>query len=458
MTTIYLLPSALRALLLLIMCISSVYFTVVAAELFTARRKNYLLIAYFISLAFALVVTMIVRTPLIEGLTEVVLVLATSLFIIPMGLAACLIIKTKRISYTIDLIAMFLNMPVFFLIPYWSHFYILLVGYIFVRVAVFSERWTALFNENPGLYSIKESLDLLDCGLVFANKYGQIEYINDAMNDIFYKIGIKEYLLVSKIIAQIQDFANHGGRILSDTSVMVYVQDKYYIFSWRKNENSGRVEQLICRDVTQKEQALVEIEKTNERSFIVQQKLIEAFGNIERVEKENETIKIKGNLHDIMAQRLSILHSVVSFDNNIDLVQLKGLLSNMLPEMRGELNLPFNEKLAQLTDSFALVGVKIIIDGNINMLSAYYSLILKILRECTTNAIKHGGASEVYVTVKNLNSEFFISVSDNGINLKSFSDEGNGIKGLRYSVEQVGGKINVYSEKNFVTEILLPYK
>lgn len=458
MTSIYLLPSALRALLLLIMCISSVYFTVVAAELFTARKKNYLLIAYFISLAISLVIAMIVRTPLINGLTDVTLALTSSVFIVPMAIATCLIIKTKRISYVIDLIAMFLNMPVFFLIPYWSHLYILLVGYIFVRVAVFSERWTSLFNENPGLYSIKESLDLLDCGLIFANEYEQIEYINDAMNDVFCKTGIKEYLFVKKIIEQISEIASRGGRILSDTSVMVCVQDKYYIFSWRKNESSGKIEQLICRDVTQREQALAEIERTKESSSIVQQKLIEAFGSIERVEKENETIKVKGNLHDVMAQRLSILHSVVSFDNNIDLVQLKGLLSNMLPEMHGDVNLAFNERLIQLFDSFALIGVKIIVDGNINMLSSHDALILKILRECTTNAIKHGGASEVYVNVKNVNGEFYISIKDNGINLKSFSDEGNGIKGLRYAVEQAGGKINVYSNADFVTEIFLPYK
>ncbi len=179
----------------------------------------------------------------------------------------------------------------------------------------------------------------------------------------------------------------------------------------------------------------------------MQTELKQAFGDVTKLETEKEILRLKSNLHDVMAQRLSILHGIVSYDNAADLKEIKSLLNSMLPDMYENEKLTFEDKLDELISSFALIGVKLNVSGDLTSLGRRSELTLKLLRECTTNSIRHGGATEVYANIYLGTDGFVFSVTDNGTAPSVFT-EGNGISGMRYSVESIGGSLNVKCESN----------
>lgn len=169
--------------------------------------------------------------------------------------------------------------------------------------------------------------------------------------------------------------------------------------------------------------------------------------NIEEIEKQKEVLALKSKLHDILGQRLFILHHILnSIDGqNFDLKHIKQLLSSMLVEMENEeIN---GEKSMQnsIVSAFEMVGFKIVFDGELPKDAHVAKVITKIVRECATNAIRHANATALFVNI----SKNKIEITDNGkVSFKSFS-EGTGIKGMRLASESIGGKLNIDTTEQF---------
>ena len=67
-------------------------------------------------------------------------------------------------------------------------------------------------------------------------------------------------------------------------------------------------------------------------------------------------------------------------------------------------------------------------------------IIFRIVQEGITNAIQHGTASEIQISMWQGDREISVSVSDNGIGCDEII-EGVGLKGMRERIEAVGGSI-----------------
>lgn len=454
MSEIFLLSTSVRMFIMIIMNIVAVLLIIDAALSYTLRDFKITRAVYLISLTVCVYVAIVSRTPLII-MPDVVLIAINCLLVVPITVALLLCIKEKKIVYFVDAVVLTLNLPTYFILfENWMYVYLISVGYMFVRAVVFSYVSFISLKKEPGRYTLKEAMDDLPFGLIFANDYDQVDYINNAMREYFRLADIEEYVLVSQIVERITELARIDGRKLSATSVMVKTQSKNLTFLWKLN--ASKIEQLVCRDATEEENMLAELESAKLKNEIMQTELKRAFGDITKLETEKEILRIKSNLHDVMAQRLSILHGIVSYDNAADLKEIKTLLQSMLPDMYETEKLTFEDKLDELISSFALIGVKLSVNGDLASLGHRSELTLKLLRECTTNSIRHGDATEVYASVYLGMDGFIFTVTDNGTAPASFR-EGNGISGMRYSVEAIGGKLNVKCESNrFVVSAIIP--
>jgi signal transduction histidine kinase len=70
--------------------------------------------------------------------------------------------------------------------------------------------------------------------------------------------------------------------------------------------------------------------------------------------------------------------------------------------------------------------------------------LLRCAQEGLTNALRHGGATEILVTLSRREEELVLSVEDNGIGYQSpVPPVGNGLRGLRERLEEFQGVVSL---------------
>ena len=83
--------------------------------------------------------------------------------------------------------------------------------------------------------------------------------------------------------------------------------------------------------------------------------------------------------------------------------------------------------------------------------------IYRIIQESTTNAIRHGKASEIWIRVSEKNEELIIMISDNGMGCNDIK-EGFGLRHMRERVELLNGTLFCESVYGFAVIVKIPIR
>lgn len=342
-----------------------------------------------------------------------------------------------------------INFPfLIILLPFWKYanntlsiaMIIIAVVYLFIKSIVILYNSLYKLKNNINYYSLKEALDGSKNGLLFEDKYNVV-YENLTMRNLLEKLKINRKLNAKEIWEKLK--SQKTATTIDEQEILIFTEANIYSFSMIKN---GKL-QIVAFDITQEYLTTLEIQKTQKELQLRQNEIMQMIDNIEEIEKQKEVLALKSKLHDILGQRLFILHHILnSIDGqNFDLKHIKQLLSSMLVEMENEeIN---GEKSMQnsIVSAFEMVGFKIVFDGELPKDAHVAKVITKIVRECATNAIRHANATALFVNI----SKNKIEITDNGkVSFKSFS-EGTGIKGMRLASESIGGKLNIDTTEQF---------
>jgi len=81
----------------------------------------------------------------------------------------------------------------------------------------------------------------------------------------------------------------------------------------------------------------------------------------------------------------------------------------------------------------------------------HYEVLYRLIQECLTNSVRHGGADHVEVAVKEGLHTVVFEIRDNGIGSNDII-EGYGLKGMRERVESINGSLRIKSQDGFEIE------
>lgn len=452
MEELFNLPTLLRVFLFTAFTLVLAVLLLLIVYKFIAKKKDKLLITYFITLFLMILFVSISRTPLDDKITKFSFYMLNSFLLIPTTMAIILFIKRKTKWYLVDGILLFLNMPFWTFVPIYKYFYIISVYYLVVRVLLKAYDTYKQAKNEPGVYMIKEALDKIEHGILLANDSGQIIFINKAMKAYFEMLEISEHLRIKDIAEELFN-SKYLNRSLTSTSIILKIKDKALNFQFKKN-NRNFYTQIVCLDITEKEKVVTELEKSQNDLKATKKELEHTLLAIEKNEKNNEILKMKGNIHDTLSQRLSILHCYMLANKVDNINQIKQLIISMLPDMYSKIDVSNQEKLQQLINSFALINVSLKINGELPLDEEKASFALKIIRECSTNAVKHGNANEVIVNIENKDGQYNISITNNGSAANSVVAS-NGLKSIQYQLSKLNGSMNIISKPRFQIEFII---
>ena len=313
---------------------------------------------------------------------------------------------------------------------------IALLGIIYEIISITYMYFRYYKKETITDFSIKKVIDECEFGILVLKGKG-IKLINNKMYEILDKLNIKKDY-VTNIIRQSIDQL--------DKNYCVKVEDKYYVFVINNNE-------IITFDITEVYELHQKLNEQNKKLKENNKKILLSIDNIEELEKEKNLLKLKNKYHDILGQNLSILQQYLNRENisQENFEEIKFMIQKMFIDIEDTDDT--NANLENLIKIHKKNGTDIIIDGKLPQNKETAKVFFEIIREATTNAIRHAGSSKVFVNIKETLEETYMIITNDGRKPNEFITENQGIKDMRRKVKKLGGMFYISTVPEFSVNI-----
>ena len=309
-------------------------------------------------------------------------------------------------------------------------------------------------------WSVKEAIDDLPVGLLFADADGHIILINRKMAEL-------SHLLIDRLPRTLSDMTDAlaSPPPESQAEAMTDVADCYRfrdgrIYRFCRSELdseglSGYV-QLDAHDETEIYEGNIRLRENNEELKQVNLRLQKMYARMEDEVREKESLTLKVWLHDTMGSSLLTIQDVKNSSSTETKQKLKDLKEavGMLSASRSTAKGTFEEAQQKAKQ----LGVKVTLDGYIPPDTMAEQLITAAVRECVTNCIRHAKGDRVHVKITEKIGILRVQITNNGQVPKGQITEGSGLSSLRRSVEASGGDMKISHRPAFALTLYLPRK
>lgn len=315
-------------------------------------------------------------------------------------------------------------------------FIIALLGIIYEIISLIYMYFRYYKKETITDFSIKKVIDECEFGILVL-KGKRAKLINNKMYEILDKLNIKKDYITNIIKQSIDQL---------DKNYCVKVEDKYYVFAINNNE-------IITFDITEVYKLHQKLNEQNKKLKENNKKILLSIDNIEKLEKEKNLLKLKNKYHDILGQNLSILQQYLNKENitQENFEEIKFMIQKMFIDIEDTDDT--NANLENLIKIHKKNGTDIIIDGKLPQNKETAKVFFEIIREATTNAIRHAGSSKVFVNIKETLEETYMIITNDGRKPNEFITENQGIKDMRRKVKKLGGMFYISTVPEFSVNI-----
>ncbi len=198
-------------------------------------------------------------------------------------------------------------------------------------------------------------------------------------------------------------------------------------------------------------------------------KLRLAHEEIEQLAKTAERERIARDMHDVLGHSLSliVLKSELAgrlLDSQptraaLEIAEIESTARQALAEVRktltGYRSDGFASELTRATQVLETAGVRVNRPAQAPYLTPRHEATLSlVLREAVTNIVRHAGASECSIEVLTAKDRTQLVIADDGRG--DIRQEGNGLRGMRERVQELGGSLSLDSHRGTRLQIELP--
>ncbi len=303
--------------------------------------------------------------------------------------------------------------------------------------------------------SIKEAIDYLPNGVCYFDERGLIVICNTKMYELYEMIAGSE-LQLEREIREVISESDDSLKKWIDKPVVHTENDEYWQIEQHKidvDENKSYTE-YVASDVTELILKYKGLEQDNVMLEQMNKRLNSIIDNVAIQTKEEEMLSFKIKVHNQMGECLLAAKSIMDgndVDENTVMEMWKKSLFLLESMDENKDRDPISE-VKKITDDF----IKIKLSGFVPYDKEIRYVISLIMRECATNAYRHGGADELYIVSDKDDGFIRIKVRDNGKLKDEVISEGGGLSSLRKKIESCSGSMVIGNKDGFEMDIMLP--
>jgi two-component system, NarL family, sensor histidine kinase DesK len=198
-------------------------------------------------------------------------------------------------------------------------------------------------------------------------------------------------------------------------------------------------------------------------------KLRMAQEEIEQLAKTAERERIARDMHDILGHSLSLIVLKSELAGRLlasqptraalEIAEIETAARRALAEVRktitGYRSEGFASELMRAAQVLETAGVRLNRPAKAPQLTPRHEATLSlVLREAVTNIVRHAGASECSIEVSTVEDRTQLVIADDGRG--DIRQEGNGLRGMRERVQELGGSLSLDSNRGTRLQIELP--
>ena len=331
-------------------------------------------------------------------------------------------------------------------------------------------------QEDITAFSTIETINVIPVGILYLDSKGRPLLMNRCMRKNLVELHMPTDLGdmsgtwngLRKLSAQMPESSKDRVRIdldrfgearavieISSAEIRLFVRDDVMV--------SGRsFERIIGLDVTEYAHAHDRLAQANHLLELAGQELQAQIEEVKKVADNAAYLRMRARVHDVIGQRLSILHRYLE-EGRLDdesLEQIDPLLRSIAADLRSGGASEPAEQLGDIVHAFGLVSVQIDVDGSLPDDAHVAAAFLQIIREASTNATKHAQAHQVQVRLWQEASDggaiAHMTVSNDGAPAPVSYREGTGIPGMRHVAQNLGGTLEVHAAPPFTLAVSIP--
>ncbi len=314
-----------------------------------------------------------------------------------------------------------------------------------------------MLGRNTYKNQIKESIDNLPTGVIFAKKNGIILLANKKMYDIY-------YLITGEVLQSALSFWKNldtdSERVelieLGEKPSLRIDGKEVYKFSRSVVKMHGmEVLKIDAVDITQLYELRLELLEKNKEIAKIRKKMVDTMYSLEKITSEEEIIDAKMKVHRTMGEGLaSVRHYLTTGDGDI---------SKYLSTWQTSLNLLDSDDSAirrgyvdSLKNAGEALGIKVHILGNFPLLQKMAKVVIWVAKECLINAAVHADAENIYISIEEREDEFVIVFTNDGNKVLRDIIPGGGFASIRKVVVDFGGSFEYTTRDDFILTVYLP--
>lgn len=242
---------------------------------------------------------------------------------------------------------------------------------------------------------------------------------------------------------------------ISPSEIRLFVRDSVTV-------SSRPFERVVGLDVTEYAHAYDRLAQANHLLERAGQELQAQIEEAKKVADNAAYLRMRARVHDVIGQRLSILHRYLE-EGRLDdesLEQIDPLLRSIAADLRSGGASEPAEQLSDIVHAFGLVSVQIDVEGALPEDARVAAAFLQIIREASTNATRHAQAHRVHVRLwqegTNAGAVARMTISNDGSPAPVSYREGTGIPGMRHVAQDLGGGLEVHAAQPFTLAVSIP--
>lgn len=305
-------------------------------------------------------------------------------------------------------------------------------------------------------YAVKQALDNLKSGILFADKTGRIILINYTMEHLVSGLTGSS----PQMLYELADALEHKtGKIVPGRWENARVYEfpdgqmwRFQMASLKKEEIAGFI-YVMAQNVTEPMEYNSRLEAENDALRRTNEELQKMYERLADRIREQETLNLKIRVHNDIGTSLVAISELLENGGSGEVDEQLGVLQNAVGYLGT--GAP-GETMEDIRRQAEGMHVKLVVEDSKLKDVRSEGLLALVARECVTNCVKHAGGDEVHVRIERCGDWLEAVYTNNGKVPEHQIKEGGGLLALRRKIEDYGGQMRVAYEPIFALTVELP--